>query len=142
MKIKHVWFTLCFLLGIVFLANSQTTSKSAQTPTKTTESTALLVGKWKGSYDGGTPGTCEMEFSRKANGTLSGQIVIHPEGGEKSTPATFDSVKLEGNSLTASFSDPDGNPIQVEGKLESKQLKGTWKTANNEGGSWQTTKSQ
>src|SRR5687768_15817663 len=108
MKIKHVWFTLCFLLDIVFLANSQTTSKSA----KTTDATALLVGKWKGSYDGGTPGTCEMEFSRKANGTLSGQIVIHPEGGERSTPASFDSVKLEGNSLTASFSDPDGSPIQ------------------------------
>ncbi|WP_262890481.1 hypothetical protein [Rhodocytophaga rosea] len=44
--------------------------------------------------------------------------------------------------MKASFTDPDGTPIQVEGKLESNQLKGRRSTANSEGGSWQTTKSQ
>jgi hypothetical protein len=142
MKIKQLLLTLSFVFGIVFLANSQTKTKPTQTTTKTTDATKVLVGKWKGTYDGATPGKCVMEFTKNGKGALTGQIAIQPEGSEKSSPATFNSVILEGNSLKASFTDPDGSPIQVEGKLENNQLKGNWSTANNEGGNWQTTKSQ
>jgi hypothetical protein len=140
MQPKNFWLTLSFVLGIVLLANCQTTTKPGSS--KASTKTSMVVGKWMGSYSGSASGKCEMEFTQDASGKTTGQVAIQPEGGEKSSFFPFDSVTLEGNNLKASFRDPDGEVTELVGKLDNNQLKGTWKSGQDASGIWQTDKSK
>lgn len=138
---KQFWITLSFIFGVVFLASGQTSTKSAQS-TKAKDATTLLVGKWTGTYEGPATGECELEFSRDGNGKAKGQIAFKPTGGEKVSPIPFSSVTVEGSTVKATFTDPDGDNITMDGKLENNQLKGTWSPEGGDSGTWQTSKAQ
>lgn len=137
---KQLWLALAFVFGIIFPGSGQTTSQTNQGTPESATGAAVLLGKWQGSYGGAAAGKCALEFTQDAGGKTTGQIAIQPDGGGQSPMMPFDSVELEGTSLKAVFTDPDGDKSQLEGKLENNQLKGNWKTASNEGGTWQTDK--
>jgi hypothetical protein len=98
------------------------------------------MGKWQGTYQGTATGKCTLAFSKDSKGKPTGQITIQPDGGEESPAMTFDSIQLEGSNLKATFIDPEGEKVEMDGKLENNQIKGTWRTASNESGTWQSNK--
>lgn len=139
---KQLCLILSFIFGMASLASSQTPAKTTKTTSKSATKTNLLVGKWQGNYQGSAAGKCALEFSQGNDGKPTGQITIQPDGGESSPLITFDSINLNGTNFTASFTDPEGDKVEMVGKVENNHLKGTWKTSGNESGTWQTDKTK
>jgi hypothetical protein len=137
--IRKVWLSLSFVLGIAVLVSAQTASK-ASSPGKTAGKSSALVGAWQGTFNGSASGQCELRFSRDGNGNLAGQVSIHPEGGEQSPFIPFESIAVEGSRLKATFTDGQGDKVQMDGTLENDALKGSWKTSAGQEGNWQSTK--
>jgi hypothetical protein len=140
LSIRKAWLTLSFALGMVLLAAAQTPTKATAAAGKSTKSTSALLGAWQGTFSGAVSGNCELRLAQDGNGKPSGQLSIHPNGGEPSPFVSFESVTLEGNRLKAAFTNEQGNKVELEGALENDQLKGNWKMADGQEGSWQTTK--
>ncbi len=141
LSIKKIWLTLSLALGMVLLATAQTpTKKATSSGTPAGKSTSALLGAWQGSFSGPASGDCKLRLSQDGNGNPTGQVSLHPNGGEPSPFVTFESISMEGNRLKASFTNAEGAKVELEGTLENNQLKGNWKTSSDQEGSWQTTK--
>jgi hypothetical protein len=132
--------SLAFIFGFVLLSAAQTPAQATGSRTKTSGKTSPLLGAWQGTFDGSASGQCELRFSRDGNGNPTGQISIHPDGGEKSPYVNFETLSLEETTVKATFTNAQGAKVQFEGTLASDQLKGNWKTSENQDGSWLTTK--
>ncbi len=141
LSIKKIWLTLSLALGMVLLATAQTpTKKATSSGTPAGKSTSALLGAWQGTFSGAVSGNCELRLAQDDNGKPTGQLSIHPDGGEASPFVPFESVTLEGNRVKAAFNNEQGTKVELEGALENDQLKGKWKMADGQEGNWQTTK--
>ncbi len=143
LSVRKAWLTLSFALGVVLLAAAQTPTKATAASGKSgksTKSTSALLGAWQGTFSGAVSGNCELRLAQDDNGKPTGQLSIHPDGGEASPFVPFESVTLEGNRVKAAFNNEQGTKVELEGALENDQLKGKWKMADGQEGNWQTTK--
>jgi hypothetical protein len=144
LSFRKAWLTLSFALGMVLLAAAQPPTKGTASSRKATassdKSTSALLGTWLGTFSGSASGNCELRLAQDAGGKPTGQLSIQPDGGEPSPFIIFESVTLEGSHLKATFTDGQGAKSELDGTLENDQLKGSWKTASGQEGSWQTTK--
>ncbi len=144
LSFRKAWLTLSFALGMVLMAAAQTPTKATTSSSKATassgKSTAALLGAWQGTFNGSASGNCEIRLAQDGSGKPTGQISIHPDGGEASPFISFESVTLEGSQIKASFTDGQGDKVQLNGTLEKDQFKGTWKTSAGQEGNWLTTK--
>jgi hypothetical protein len=141
LSFRKALLTLAFVFGFVLLSAAQEPTKATGSRSKTNRKSSLLLGAWQGTFDGSASGQCELRFSRDANGNPTGQISIRPDGGEKSPYLNFESLSLEKNTVKATFTDAQGAKVQFDGTLKNDQLKGNWKTSENQEGSWLATKS-
>ncbi len=105
-----------------------------------------LVGKWAGSWTGGSSGKFEMSITKDDAGKLTAAMNITPEQGE---PSTLQSKSLthNGDKLTMTCESPDGEAqVILEGAIEGTSLKGTYSVRNKasgeelEKGSWTASK--
>jgi hypothetical protein len=140
LSIRKVWLSLSFILGITLLATAQTSTKATSTSGTSAGKSSALLGAWQGTFGGSASGKCELRLAREGSGNPTGQISILPDGGEQSPFITFESVVLEGSHLKATFTDSQGEKVQMDGTLENEGLKGSWKTSAGQEGNWQTTK--
>ncbi len=141
---RKAWLTFSFAIGVVLLTAGQTPNKttaaSGKAKTSSGKSTPALLGTWKGTFSGSASGNCEIRVAQDGSGNPTGQISIQPDGGDASPLITFESVTLEGSRLKASFTDGQGDKVELNGTLEKDQFKGTWKTSAGQEGDWLTTK--
>jgi hypothetical protein len=105
-----------------------------------------LVGKWVGSWTGGSSGKFEMSITKDNGGKLSATINTTPDQGE---PSTLQSKSMEqtGDKVNITFESPDGEAqIILEAAIEDASLKGTYSVRNKaageevEKGSWTASK--
>lgn len=143
LRFRKAWLTLSFALGMVLLAAAQTANQdtvSSGNTASTDKSASALLGTWQGTFSGSASGNCELRLAQDAGGKPTGQLSIHPDGGEASPFVPFENVTLEGNRLKATFTDGQGAKAELDGTLENNQLKGSWKTSDGQAGNWITTK--
>jgi len=129
---------LCFLT-LFFLAACL--NAVAQSNTSAPDTTTAFAGKWVGTFEGASSGSCEMALSQDASGKLSGILTIIPGDGNR-YPVTFKSVSTQGTTLNAAYADPsDGDEVTLEGTRTGQVLKGTWKADGGAStGTWQVTR--
>ena len=137
MTIK-ILLTAFGLLTIFSTANAQTQSTSAQTAP--TDSSAIISGKWTGSYDGTRSGTFELVINPNDSRKLTGQItMLPPAGSGKAIP--LKSVTFQGGRLSAAYDDPENGEVNLTGTLRNPSLTGTWQLAGGQAsGDWQLTR--
>lgn len=92
-----VVLSLLVVFGLAPLAQAQAKDKKADG----------FLGTWSGSWTGGSEGSLELTISKGADGKLAGSITPSPSNGDSFT-ATFTSVTVEDQKLTATFDSPDG----------------------------------
>lgn len=105
-----------------------------------------LVGKWEGTWTGGSTGKFVMTFSKNADGKLSATLIATPDQGEPNTMETK-SVEQTAEKLKIKF-EGEGAEIQVflEATFEGHTLKGSYSVRNKaqgdevESGTWSAAK--
>jgi len=108
--------SLLVVFGLGQLAQAQSKDKKAD----------AFLGTWSGSWTGGSDGILELTISKGADGTLGGSITPSPSHGDSFT-ATFKSVVVEDQKLTATFDSPDGGAeATLTGTLEEGAAKGAY----------------
>ncbi len=117
---RHVMFVLVF---IVVCAGALPSARAKQS------SDDRLVGAWTGTYDGDSTGKFTMSIARDEAKKLGGTLdVAFDEGGGYT--ATFKTIAIDGDTVTLAYDAPDdGSKVQLDGTIEGKTLKGTWKAA-------------
>ncbi len=117
LSIRKAWLTLSFALGVVLLSAAQTPPKatpSAKATSSAGKSTSALLGTWQGTFNGSASGNCAIRLAQDGNSNPTGQISIQPDGGEASPFVTFENVTLEGDRLKATFTDGQGDKVNLE----------------------------
>src|SRR5262245_54806857 len=111
-------FAILIIAGVALLAAPEATARP--------DNGDALVGKWEGTWSGGSNGKVGMTFSKGADGKLSGSISPTPDQGDGYTVA-FKSVEVVSGKLTVKFEDPNGEvEITLIGSLDGKSAKGTY----------------
>ena len=112
--------SLLVVFGLAPLAQAQAKGEKAD------KKTDAFLGTWSGSWTGGSDGTLEMTISKGTDGKLAGSITPSPANGDSFT-ATFKSVAVEDQKLTATFDSPDGGAVAtLTGTLEEGGAKGSY----------------
>ena len=138
-RFRKALLSFAFVLGFVLLAAAQSPAKATRSPGRSAGKPSPLLGTWQGTFEGSASGKCELRFSREGNGNPTGQISIQPDGNGPSPFIPFESVALEGSRLQATFTDGQGDKVQMDGTLDNDGLKGSWKTSAGQEGSFQAT---
>lgn len=134
---KILWTAFGILTIVVSTATAQTTTAQ----TTATDSAAAIVGKWTGTYDGGSSGNFEMVISRDGTGKLTGQITLLPPDGSR-YPINLKTVTYQGSQLNATYDDSQsGGEVSIKGRPDNTGMKGTWDAGGGQAtGSWQLTR--
>lgn len=129
---------LCFL---TFFFVAAYLNVVAQSNASAPDSSTAFAGKWAGSFEGASSGSCEMALSQDASGKLTGILTIIPGDGNR-YPVTFKSVSMQGTTLNAAYDNPsDGDEVTLEGTRTGQVLRGTWKADGGAStGTWQMTR--
>ena len=91
-----------------------------------TGDTADRTGTWPGTWEGGGgTGGVELTLEKPAGGPLAGRVSVT---GEPTYKATFTTVAIEGNKLSAVYDFPaaDGAEVVLAATFEGNACKGTW----------------
>ncbi len=139
-SLRKALLSLAFVFGFILLSAAQAPTQATRSRSKPSGKSSPLLGAWQGTFTGSASGQCELRFSRDGNGNPTGQISIHPDGGEKSPYLNFETLSLDETSVKATFTDAQGAKVEFDGTLANDQLKGNWKTSQDQEGSWLTTK--
>jgi hypothetical protein len=131
---------LCLLLVLLILSiNSSGFSGQSGNRDK-------LIGKWAGSWTGGSSGKFEMSITKDDAGKLIADLSTTPDQGE---PSTLQSKSLTqtGDKVTITFESPDGEvQIALDGTIEGTSIKGSYSVRNKasneevEKGNWSASK--
>ncbi len=114
---------------------------TAQTATATADSSAMIVGKWTGSYEGSDSGKFELIINQDSTHKLTGQVIMLTPDGNR-YPIDLKTITWQNGQLSAAYSGPQGgSDVNFSGKPESSNLKGTWQAnGGQDTGSWQVTR--
>ena len=117
-----------FLFAFAIAARAQTT---ANAPTD-------FTGKWSGTFEGASSGTCALELTRDAAGKLTGTMTVMPDG-SSSYPITLKTLSVQGNQFKAAYDEPSNNAeVTMEATRTGDELKGTWQLGGDSAsGTWQ-----
>jgi hypothetical protein len=131
-----------FLLSLGLLS-ATVPAVLAQTATAATtaDESALLVGKWNGTYEGSDSGTFELVINQDSNRKLAGQIIMLAPDGSR-YPIDLKTISWQNGQLKASYTDPQGgNDPSFQGSITGSLLKGTWvANGGQDSGNWQASR--
>ena len=98
------------------------TVAALQQPGDTPDRTGTWTGTWEG---GGGTGGFELTLEKPKDGPLAGRVSVT---GEPTYKATFTTVAIEGNKLSATYDFPaaDGAEVVLAATFEGNACKGTW----------------
>lgn len=130
MFLKTLFLSIAVLTATFSAARAQTTA--------TADSSALIVGKWAGTYEGSDSGKFELIINQDSNRKLTGQIVMLPPDGNR-YPINLKTVVWQNGQLNAAYTDPEsGGDVSFSGKPNGANLKGTWEAGGGQStGNWQ-----
>jgi hypothetical protein len=136
MSIKLFLLSLSLLTATYSAATAQTT-----TTTTATDSSAMLVGKWTGTYEGSDSGKFELVVNQDSNKKLGGQIIMLAPDGNR-YPIDLKTISWQNGQLKASYADPQGGgEPSFSGSMSGSVLKGTWlANGGQDSGSWQASR--
>ena len=84
------------------------------------------AGTWAGTWEGeGATGGFELTLEKAKDGPLTGRVSVT---GEPTYKATFKTLTIEGNKLTATYDFPpaDGAEVLLAATFDGNACKGTW----------------
>jgi hypothetical protein len=84
------------------------------------------TGVWNGTWEGGgQTGGFELTLEKAKDAPLTGRVSVT---GEPAYKATFKTVTVEGNKLTAAYDFPaaDGAEVVLAAAFDGNTCKGTW----------------
>jgi len=136
-------FFKALLIGVSMLTASLSvaTAQTASATTTTDNSSATIIGKWDGSYEGSSSGKFELVVNQDGNQKLTGQIVMLTPDGNR-YPISLKTLSWQNGQLKASYVDPqEGDDVNFSGKLENSAMKGTWEADGGQStGNWQVSR--
>ena len=137
--IRHFWL-IAFSISLIVGATANAQTANAPTQTAPADSSAAVVGKWTGTYDGASSGNFELAIGQDANRKLTGQVVmVAPDGNRY--PITLKTITYRNGQLSAGYTDPQNGEVRFTGKPDSAGMKGTWDSNDGQGtGNWQVTR--
>lgn len=135
MLIRTLFIAVTMLTAMFSTATAQTAA------TTTADSSAMLVGKWTGSYEGADSGNFELNLSRDSQQKLTGQIVMLAPDGSR-YPIDLKTVTWQNGRLSAAYSNPqNGGDVSFTGTFDAAALKGTWQAnGGQDTGNWQVSR--
>ena len=123
---RHVMFVLAVVCTCAGASPSAQAGRSSEN---------RLVGAWTGTYGGESTGKFAMSIARDAAGKLGGNLEVAPDEGGGYT-VTLKTIAVDGDAVTIAYDAPgEDGLVQLDGSLDGKTLKGTWKVSDPGGGS-------
>jgi len=121
------------LLAVLLLACCFATYAQA-----TADAPTAYIGKWSGTFEGASSGTCALELTHDATGKFTGTLTVTPDGGS-SYPITLKSVSVQGDQFKAAYDEPTNNTeVTMQATRTGDELKGTWQLGGDAAnGTWQ-----
>lgn len=114
-------------------------SLTAPSSHSTSDSVAVILGQWSGSFEGASSGKLELTLRQDSSShQIRGQIVVILTDGNRYATKLNKAVFTD-NQLVASYTDPeDGSNVTLVGHLDGPVLKGNWAVSDGQAtGTWQ-----
>ncbi|MGF7214356.1 hypothetical protein GGR92_000496 [Spirosoma lacussanchae] len=130
--------SLAFLLMAWAVSFSIATAQTSAAPA---DSSAMLIGKWAGTYEGSDAGKFDLIINQDNTRKLTGQVVMLAPDGNR-YPIDLKVITWQNGKLNAAYADPQGgSDVTFSGTLEQSALKGNWRASDGMAtGSWQATR--
>lgn len=127
-------------LGLLTATCSVATAQST-TAITAVDSSAMIAGKWIGTYEGSDSGKFELLINQDSNKKLAGQIVMLAPDGNR-YPIDLKTIIWQNGQLKASYADPQGGgEPSFSGSMVGSLLKGSWlANGGQDSGSWQASR--